>query len=129
MMSKTDSEKYKVNNILNKFKDLAKKKPYLSASYVLTEVSQSILETKSVKAEYKILKNKLIQELKIPETISSSSKKYSSGKCFGKYLMNQKIKNEEVVEIARKYINDKTMNDLTKRVSKLDLTNVWVLRK
>ena len=101
----------------------------MSASYVLTEVSQSILETKSVKAEYKILKNKLIQELKIPETISSSSKKYSSGKCFGKYLMNQKIKNEEVVEIARKYINDKTMNDLTKRVSKLDLTNVWVLRK
>ena len=74
--------KYSPKNILS---TLAKiKKPYLEPSYILTEVSQSILEQQTIQKKYAELKSYLSKDIKTPENIGFYNK---ANKFLGKFLI------------------------------------------
>jgi hypothetical protein len=79
---KLTNAKYSPKNILS---TLAKiKKPYLEPSYILTEISQSILEQQTIHKNYAELKNYLSNSIKTPENIGFYHK---ANKFLGKFLI------------------------------------------
>jgi hypothetical protein len=79
---KLTNTKYSPKNILS---TLAKiKKTYLEPSYILTEVSQSILEQQTIQKKYAEFKSYLSKSIKIPENIGFYHK---ANKFLGKFLI------------------------------------------
>lgn len=73
--------KYTFENISN---TLVKIKSYLASSYILTEVSQSILEQQNIQKKYAELKNSVGKIVKVPENVSFYNK---ANKFLGKFLI------------------------------------------
>lgn len=78
---KITNAKYTPKKILS---TLAKVQPYLGASYILTEVSQSILAQQIIQEKYTNLKSDLGKNLKIPKNIGFYNK---ANKFLGKFLI------------------------------------------